>query len=125
MTIIAWVANNGRDAMLTSLPTTIVLCPFARSLLCVQERAKQEKELPEELQSDDLPKYQGGSLGSFREGLQMLPKAAERALGKEKARGFGSRCFSFSTMSFEGKYGLVARLFLNQKYHPTIWCASA
>lgn len=49
-----------------------------------QERTRQETELPEPLQSEDLPKYQGGSLGSFREGLQMLPNAALKAMGKDK-----------------------------------------
>lgn len=40
------------------------------------------------MQSEDLPKYQGGSLGSFREGLQMLPNAALKAMGKDKVSVF-------------------------------------
>lgn len=56
------------------------------AILRLKERARQETELPEPLQSEDLPKYQGGSLGSFREGLQMLPNAALKAMGKEKVR---------------------------------------
>lgn len=54
------------------------------AILRLKERARQEKELPEVLQSEDLPTYQGGSLGSFREGLQMLPNAALKAMGKDK-----------------------------------------
>ncbi|CAM9465997.1 unnamed protein product [Ectocarpus sp. 12 AP-2014] len=56
------------------------------AILRLKERARQEKELPEPLQSEDLPTYQGGSLGSFREGLQMLPNAALKAMGKDKMR---------------------------------------
>lgn len=56
------------------------------AILRLKERARQETELPEVLQSDDLPKYQGGSLGSFREGLQMLPNAALKAMGEDKMR---------------------------------------
>ncbi|CAM9879101.1 unnamed protein product, partial [Choristocarpus tenellus] len=50
----------------------------------LEERDREEKALPFELRSPDLPKYSGGSLGSFREGLQMLPKAAGDILGKDK-----------------------------------------
>lgn len=54
------------------------------AILRLKERARQEKELPEPLQSEDLPTYTGGSLGSFREGLQMLPNAALKAMGEDK-----------------------------------------
>ncbi|CAN0025100.1 unnamed protein product, partial [Discosporangium mesarthrocarpum] len=56
------------------------------AILRLQERARQEKELPAPLQSEDLPKYMGGSLGSFKQGLQMLPKAVEDAMGSKKVR---------------------------------------
>lgn len=51
------------------------------AILRLQERAREEKALPAPLQAPDLPKYQGGSLGSFREGLQSLPRAAAKILG--------------------------------------------
>lgn len=57
------------------------------AILRLKERARQEKELPEPLQSEDLPTYTGGSLGTFREGLQMLPNAALKAMGEDKVSG--------------------------------------
>ncbi|CAM9090274.1 unnamed protein product, partial [Ascophyllum nodosum] len=59
---------------------------FDGGILRVMERAKEAKELPAPLQSEDLPAVKGGSLGSFREGIQMFPKAVARAMGKEKVR---------------------------------------
>eukprot|EP00612_Vaucheria_litorea_P008697 CAMPEP_0171473218 /NCGR_PEP_ID=MMETSP0946-20130122/1717_1 /TAXON_ID=109269 /ORGANISM="Vaucheria litorea, Strain CCMP2940" /LENGTH=523 /DNA_ID=CAMNT_0012002953 /DNA_START=207 /DNA_END=1778 /DNA_ORIENTATION=+ len=56
------------------------------AILRLKERAKQEKELPAPLQAPDLPTYKGGSLGSFKNGLISLPKAAERILGSERLR---------------------------------------
>jgi protoporphyrinogen/coproporphyrinogen III oxidase len=58
------------------------------AILRLKERARQEKELPPPLQADDLPKYAGGSLGSFREGLLSLPRAAAKALGPRVRTGW-------------------------------------
>ncbi|CAM9276860.1 unnamed protein product [Chrysoparadoxa australica] len=51
------------------------------AILRLQERAREATELPPPLQAPELPTYQGGSLGSYKEGLQMLPKAAAKKLG--------------------------------------------
>lgn len=50
------------------------------AILRLQERARQEKELPAPLQAEDLPTYIGGSLGSYKKGLVSLPRAAAAAL---------------------------------------------
>ncbi|CAN0213147.1 unnamed protein product, partial [Phaeothamnion confervicola] len=56
------------------------------AILRLQERAREAKALPAPLQADDLPTYAGGALGSFRRGLQSLPRAAAAALGPKRVR---------------------------------------